>query len=200
MVPVAAASALPVTYTSFKAEVVDNKSVTLKWATANETNNSHFEVERSFGDNAGFRKIGTVAPGGIVNNGSYQYQYNDNGMELKGQKVIFYRLRQVDRDGKANYSEVLAVKITGKNDGSLQVYPNPFADKLELRFSVSVDAQVEIRIVSYAGQVILINRTKVNKGPVQVKVGGLNYLKPGAYIAQLLINGTIIESQKVIKE
>jgi hypothetical protein len=199
LVPVAFAAVLPVKYASFTAEVFENKLVILKWVTASEINNSHFEVERSFGNNSGYVKIGTVAQSDVVNNGKISYQYNDASKELKGKQIIFYRLKQVDLDGKATYSEVLAVKLTGKNDGSLQVFPNPFADNLELRFSVSVNTYAEIRIVSMTGKLILINRTKVNKGPVQVKVKGLGQLNAGAYIAQLVINGSVVETQKIIK-
>ena len=190
---------LPVTYTSFTATVASNNNVELNWTTENEINNSHFEVERSFGNGEGFTSIGSVSKSALLGAGKHAYRYSDDAKELKGRGVIFYRLKQVDVDGKYKYSEVLAVKLQSKNDGSLQVFPNPFADKLELRFSVSVDAMAEIRIVSVTGKVVLINRTRVNKGPVQVKVGGLQQLTPGAYIAQLVIDGTVLESQKVIK-
>lgn len=190
---------LPVTYNSFTASVANNNKVDLNWITANETNNSHFEVERSFGNGAGFASIGSVVKGTALAAGKQDYRYSDEGKNLKGRGVVFYRLKQVDMDGKFTYSEVLAVKLQSKNDGSLQVFPNPFADKLELRFSVSVDAVAEIRITDISGKLILINRTRVNKGPVQVKVGGLQQLQPGAYIAQLVIDGIVVESQKVIK-
>lgn len=190
---------LPVTYTSFTASVANNNKVDLNWITANETNNSHFEVERSFGNGAGFISIGSVAKGTALGAGKQDYRHTDDSKELKGRGVIFYRLKQVDMDGKYTYSEVLAVKLQSNNNGSLQVFPNPFADKLELRFSVSVDAVAEIRITDINGKLILINRTRVNKGPVQVKVGGLQQLQPGAYIAQLVLDGKVMESQKVIK-
>ncbi len=190
---------LPVTYSSFTGTVSGNNNVTLDWATVNEQSNSHFEIERSFGNGSGYKTIGKVAENPTAMGGKRSYRFNDKPEELKGQKVAFYRLKQVDLDGKINYSEVLAVVLKSKNAGTLQVYPNPFADKLELRFSVEVDANVEIRIVDYSGRVILVNRTQVERGLVQVKVGGLQQLKPGAYIAQLIIEGQVVESQKVVK-
>ena len=52
----------------------------------------------------------------------YTYSFEDNGTLAKG--VTYYRLRQVDIDARATYSEIRGVR-TGKGLIVLSVYPNP---------------------------------------------------------------------------
>lgn len=188
---------MPVTYTSFDA-VVNDKSVLLKWVTAQEQNNSHFEVERSF-DNNNFNTAGIVLDGFALNGTAKSYQFKDNSTELQGKTIVYYRLKQVDMDGKATYSKVLAVRLQAKAGVTMQVSPNPFIETLNVRFAATENGSAQIRIMNSFGQTLLSKQSSITKGFNNIQVDGLKELAAGMYIAQLVMNGTVIDNQRVIK-
>jgi hypothetical protein len=59
------------------------------------------------------------------------------------QGINYYRLRQVDFDGKATLSEVVAVKASVKNK-ALAVYPNPANNVLTLSNTEGVDLTAKV--------------------------------------------------------
>jgi len=193
---VANAGPLPVKYLSFDA-VVNNKTVLLKWLTTQEVNNSHFEVERSF-DMSSFNTIGIVLDG-FINGTNKSYQFKDNSNELVGRSVVYYRLKQFDIDGKFTYSKVIAVRLQAKADVVMQVSPNPFSENLNVRFSSAESGAAQIRIVNSTGQTMLSKQALISKGYNNIQVEGLSGLATGMYVAQLIMNGTIIDNQRVIK-
>lgn len=190
-------SPLPVKYLSFDA-VVNDKAVLLKWVTAQEINNSHFEVERSF-DRNNFSSIGLVFDGYAVNGTDKSYQFKDNSTELQYRSIVYYRLKQIDIDGKATISNVLAVRLQAKADAVLQVSPNPFMENLTARFNAVESGIAIIRISNAAGQIILSKQVTISKGYNNIQIEGLNGLATGMYVARLSINGAFIDNQRIIK-
>ncbi len=192
------AAPLPVKYLSFDAVAAD-KSVNLKWITTSEINNSHFELERSF-DRSSFKAIAMMLDGFTDANNNKVYQYRDNSDDIKGRSILYYRLKQVDLDGKFNYSVVLAVRFENKAGEAMQVSPNPFTKDLMVRFNAEVNGASEIRIINMVGQPMLTKKTTVTKGYNNIQVGALDKLTPGMYMAQLIIDGAVIETKKIIKK
>lgn len=188
---------LPVSYLSFDG-VVNDKSVLLKWITAQEMNNSHFEVERSF-DMNNYTTIGMVLDGFAANGTGKSYQFKDNAAELQGKTIVYYRLKQIDIDGKATYSKVLAVRMQAKAGVTMQASPNPFVENLNIRFNATETGIAQIRILNSYGQTLLSKQSPISKGYNNVQVDGLNGLAAGMYIAQLVLNGTVIDNQRVVK-
>ena len=80
---------LPVELINFKAALIENV-ININWITASETNNSHFEIERS-SDGIEFSRIGTIAGHGTtIEVQTYEF------MDIIPQKgVNYYRLKQV---------------------------------------------------------------------------------------------------------
>ncbi len=188
---------LPVTYLSFDA-VVNNNTVLLKWLTAQEINNSHFEVERSFNMND-YNTLGLVLDGFVVNGTDKSYQFKDNSAELQGRSIVYYRLKQIDIDGKATYSKVLAVRLQSKSDMAMQVSPNPFVEQVNLRFTATENGTARIRIMNVTGQTMLNKQSTISTGYNNIQVDGLAGLATGMYVVQLVLNGIVIDNQKLIK-
>ncbi len=120
-----AASTLPVTWLSFTAEKNTSSSVLLKWSTASEINNHHFDVQRS-SDGSSFTTLGSVTAGNnpnIVQSYSYTEFKTINGNN-------FYRLKQVDLDGKFKYSAIVKINMTG---ALWAVFPNPAISKTTIQ-------------------------------------------------------------------
>jgi hypothetical protein len=113
------AAPLPVELISFTAAAQEN-AVRLTWATASEKNSARFEVERS-ADGKTFEKIGTVAAQGNSTR-RIDYEFLDTKTLAKA-TTRYYRLRQVDTDGSAEYSPVRSVQLGSISH--LELYPNP---------------------------------------------------------------------------
>lgn len=193
----AAQTILPVRYSSFDAAVTD-KGVTLKWVTSMETNNDHFEVERSFSSD--FSTIGLVLDAESLVNGNRTYRFKDNSAALQGKTVAYYRLKQVDANGKYTYSNILAVRLQAvSGEVAMQTAPNPFTERLYVRFTAAENGTADIRISSLAGQQVVSKQSIASKGYNNLTVEGLNRLAPGMYVAQVMMNGSVIGTQKIIK-
>ncbi|SDM38906.1 DUF5689 domain-containing protein [Siphonobacter aquaeclarae] len=111
----------PVTWLNVSAEVSATQQVTVRWSTASERNASHFEVQRSK-DARTFESLGTVKAGSTVQTRS-DYSFAD-AAPFDG--VNYYRLKQVDADGKTDYSRVASVEVTG----TYAVSPNPVGSRI----------------------------------------------------------------------
>ncbi len=188
---------LPVKYLSFDAVVNDNK-VLLNWITAEELNHNYFEVERSF-DNDLFSTLGLVLDGFPINGTGKKYQFKDYSTELSGRSFVYYRLKQFDIDGKVTYSKIRVVRLQAKEDLVMQVSPNPFSKDLNIRFSSTESGAAQIRIINSKGQTMLSKQALISKGYNNIQVEGLSGLATGMYVAQLIMNGTVIDNQRVIK-
>ncbi len=120
---------LPVTIVNLKA-YQQNSDVKVDWTSVDETNIDHYEVERA-ADGANFFYLGSVA---ALNNGqqSINYHFTD-GAPFGGDN--YYRIRAVDKDAKAIYSNVARVNISDVKPGII-VYPNPVTGHyINIRFN-----------------------------------------------------------------
>jgi len=116
---------MPVELLYFNAVAHLNSVVKLSWATATETNNSHFIIERS-ANGIDFSPVNTVPAAGNGNSLiTLNYQFTDNS-PLGG--TSYYRLKQVDRNGEYKYYEIVQVTLSKK--ASINTYPNPVSSEL----------------------------------------------------------------------
>lgn len=164
---------IPVELVYFNA-ALNNSSVTLSWKTASETNNKGFEVQRNL--NGLWENLTFIRGGGTTSTGQ-SYSYTDNLDNLTHQTVIQYRLRQVDFDGKENYSNIIEVDfVSGVRSFELkQNYPNPFysdggplrSSKSETRFEfvVPVQSRVSLKLFDLlGGEIDIINNEIKDRG------------------------------------
>jgi hypothetical protein len=143
---------LPVSLLYFTATPVDDVHALLSWATASESDNAYFEVERS-ADALHWISIGRT-PGAGTSSEEHDYTMADIS-PLSG--ANYYRLRQVNIDGSFIYSDIQEVAF-GEGDGatSLVVHPNPKtqSDVLHITLGGSTDLMTHISLSSTVGQVV----------------------------------------------
>ncbi|MGN6492275.1 MAG: T9SS type A sorting domain-containing protein [Agriterribacter sp.] len=120
--------ALPVSLTQFTVTRQSTAAI-LKWSTASESNNWGFEIEHST-DGSNWNAIAfqpSKAKGGnSVQN--FEYNYTDHN-PVNG--TNFYRLKQMDYDGRFEYSPVRLIKFNDNTD--IMIYPNPAQDQITIR-------------------------------------------------------------------
>lgn len=97
-------SVLPIELIYFKSDKSNCKQNILSWETATETNNDHFEIERS-SDAINFKIIKQI-PGAINSFETKKYTYVDSNPESD---INYYRLKQVDLDGNYKYTNIIDV-------------------------------------------------------------------------------------------
>ncbi|WBA42295.1 cadherin-like domain-containing protein [Hymenobacter canadensis] len=176
---------LPVTLVSFQAKVVRAVDVQLNWRTASELNNSHFEVQRST-DSRVFEQVARVNGQGTTASAS-SYSYTDAGAGKQGTKLLYYRLRQVDRDGTEAYSPVQTVRFEGKAEpAGISLYPNPATptQATQLDLSLLPAGTYEVRVLDNVGRAVLtLTMTGGDIKPLE-----LHNAAKGTYI--VLVRGT----------
>ncbi|MFZ4620916.1 MAG: hypothetical protein ACOYNS_10170, partial [Bacteroidota bacterium] len=153
-------AALPVELVSFTA-VSNGGNSELKWKTATERNNYGFEIEKQFSNytitrsqNSLWEKAGFVEGHGTTN-APKEYSFIDR--TLNGGKYL-YRLKQIDRDGKFEYSQQVEVTVTGapKEFVLEQNYPNPFNPSTSIRYQLSVNGLTSLIIYDALGREIAV--------------------------------------------
>jgi hypothetical protein len=144
---------LPVTWLKFNATLVNsNKDVLLTWSTATEINNSHFEVERSF-DAQNFTKIGIVSSKSVGGHSSSILNYDiiDNNVSKLNVNTLYYRVKQVDFDGKFEYTPIRVIQL--KEINVLNIYPSPATEELTVTFNSDYFTQnVVIKVTDMTGR------------------------------------------------
>ena len=179
-------SSLPVTFLGFSGEV-NGKENLLQWATATEQNNTGFEIQRS-NDGYNFTKIGFNATKANAGNSSMQlsYQYADLNF-LAG--TNYYRLKQIDKDGKSAYSNIVVLKdVNALPPGSITAYPNPAGSILNVKIASSFNNNnIALLITGLNGKLMLRKTTTVGKGETIIPVS-IAQLPAGSYLLRI-ING-----------
>ncbi|HEY6978326.1 MAG TPA: T9SS type A sorting domain-containing protein [Chitinophagaceae bacterium] len=162
---------LPVNIISFTA-ALKNKIVLLNWQTANEQNNAFFAIERSNNSNNNFKEVGRVN-GKANSNQTQQYTFEDFN-PLNGGN--YYRLRQVDKDGKATYSKVVFIDLSKRI--AIKLYPNPARDILMLE-GLNANSMTKISIISVQGSAFAKTTTSTSTYTWNIKQlpAGTYYVK-----------------------
>ncbi|HEY8400440.1 MAG TPA: glycosyl hydrolase [Cytophagaceae bacterium] len=175
---------LPVQWLSFEAIKQGNNAL-LNWKTASEKFNSHFIIQRS-DDGKDFEDIGTVQGNGTRNEVSV-YSFTDYNPV---QGINYYRLKQVDQDGKFVYSTIKTV-LFGSN---FIIYPNPASNHLYIKTFGEESIQVyNYTMLNSAGQEVLKDKFQNNTNRLD-----LSNLSSGLYLLMIKNdNGESIKIEKV---
>lgn len=176
---------LPVTWLGFDASK-ENRNALLQWRTVNEFNCRNYEIERSK-DGTRFGKIGAVLC--YNNSGSNNYSFKDLD---PGTGKWFYRIKQVDLDGKFSYS--VARSVSFGNQAQLILYPNPAKDVLNMEWRSS-SVRLQVTIFDATGKLVL-NRSILNNSPMQLDIAAL----PAGLYHIVLSDDKVSAKQNFIKK
>ena len=165
----------PVKLSSFSA-VRSKQVISLNWSTEFEIDAKEFIVERAEGTE--FRSVGTISINGNSST-KKSYSFNDKN-ENAGN--TYYRLKNVDLDGKFTYSQIRIVKGYGVAD-DVTVFPNPARSNSRISL-VGVAANSSIQLLDFSGKVLRnINSTTINSLD-------LSGVKNGTYLIRIVDKST----------
>ncbi|MBX2873105.1 MAG: T9SS type A sorting domain-containing protein, partial [Saprospiraceae bacterium] len=175
---------LPVEFISFQAKA-DRNRVHLAWATATESNNSHFEVQHSL-NGKDFKKIKEIKGAGttqVRQDYSYEYRQAVGGLN-------YYRLKQIDYDGQFEYSEVISVDVQAPK-AQYTLFPNPVQNNFVIQTATG-EVPTGIRLLNQLGQEI---RLDGNTEQVFLPSG----IKKGLYVLQFELDGQAFSEKLLIQ-
>ena len=155
------ATPLPIELTSFTAKNSD-ENITLYWNTASETNNNYFLVEHSL-DGVNFKKIGKVQGAGestISQNYKFTHLQPNKGLN-------YYRIKQVDFDGKYSTSNIIFTKF--KKKGKFNLYPTLAVSKINITLPEEGQNFV-YTILNYTGQVVQKGKIENNTFTKEINI------------------------------
>jgi uncharacterized delta-60 repeat protein len=177
---------LPVNFISFTATKQSN-SVLLNWQTENEINNHYFSVEKS-SDGNNFSTIGKV--NSLGNSAKKQQYVFTDASPFNGEN--YYRLKQVDEDGKFTYSNITRVDFIVPE--TFKLYPNPAKAIIRID-GFDPSSLSSISVIDNSGKTIL--QTKVSGISYQINVRNLS---AGNYYLQIFSGNKKITTLKFVKE
>lgn len=189
------AGALPVSLIYFNTSLQQNKKVNITWGTSMEINCKYFDVERSIDGNL-FTTIATL-PGNGTTSLVHNYTITDE-ITAVASPVIYYRLKQVDLDGKKNYSQINAVRLK-KENRQLIVSPNPFTGYVNINVEWNRNELVKVKVLNASGKEVVIKNIQLINGSNYIRLDDLVKLQAGNYFIEIASAEEKI-SQNIIKQ
>ena len=177
---------LPVELVRFIANPQDNQTTRLDWQTATEINNEGFEVQRST-DGNDWETLGFVNGEG-TSAFLQNYSYTDRA---PNQGINYYRLKQMDFDGKFEYSAIASVLFESQN-GDIAIYPNPVQNEVILTATEKVNA---VLIYNTLGQLVKQIASEAKDLTISMED-----LSDGMYSVQVVQGDGTVLTKQVLKE
>jgi hypothetical protein len=185
---------LPVTLTSFSAQLNSATKVGLNWSTTSEVNASHFTIQRST-DAVNFQDVAMVVTQEGNSAALRNYSYPDNISSVNAD-IIYYRLKMVDMDGTFSYSSVEVIRVEKEESNKVITYPNPATS--ELRVTIPDSWQNKAVIYSIYNMNGSLVKAKINSNAGQTETLNVSDLSVGTYVVKTA-SGENVSTQKFIK-
>ena len=185
------ASVLPVRLSSYRAYPLGESDISISWTTSFENNNRYFILERS-ADAQSFSTLDTIP--GFNQPSGHAYSYTDKSA-FPG--TDYYRLSQVDMDGRRDYFSILSVNLT-EMPNTFRVNPNPAKNTLQLEFSHPEMGSLKLVLSDALGRIVK-NWNFQKQDRIWRQSIDISTLPQGAYTLQLL-GGSMNEIRRFIKE
>lgn len=187
---------LPLTIEQFAGKKINDKNI-LSWQTIDEINNYGFEIQRSHDGNYFSSIANVLAKENNDLNTKHHYEFID-AQPLIGNN--FYRLKQINKDGRTQYSSIVLIKDNLANTPYItNVYPNPIKDLFYTQIFLPKKDNISVSIYDITGRVVLLNTFSFTEGNVIATIN-IAHLHKGIYTLKAIDSkGTVIGTQKLIK-
>lgn len=183
---------LPVKLIQFTVQPSPFNSVNIEWCTATETNNDYFEIQKSI--NGVDWETVTKIQGAGFSSTIKCYQYTDNLSDFN--PILYYRLNQVDFDGKFEYFDTHTIRFENEDVQSITISPNPSNEKLELS-GIKKSADIKLSIYNNQGTDVTAQVKTLRKNTELILIDIVE-LKSGLYTL-ICTSGNFKTSVKFVK-
>ena len=181
-------NALPIELINFTATLNEQKN-NLDWATASESNNDYFEVEKST-NGTDFEFLDKVKSKSA--NGTSRYVLNYSTIdENPFNGYNYYRLKQVNFDGTFEYSKIVVINnsnnITNTEDEKVELLSSNDNPSLRITTPNSWESSTyDLSIFNQNGQLLKqFESFNLDGGSSELKPLDMGYIEPGLYVAVL---------------
>ncbi len=191
-------SPLPISLVNFTGEKKNNKN-NLKWSTSMEQNNVGFELQYS-ADGINFEKLSFIDSKALNGNSSSVLTYTFSDAANYNSNA-YYRLKQIDKDGRSFISNVVFLKGDKSNKISLgSIFPNPAHNTLNVTIASPLNDKINVEIRDIAGKLVFRQPSTVVNGnnKLALEVAAL----PGGsyFIKAISSNGEQSPVSKFVKQ
>lgn len=196
--PTCPMGSLPVDLISFVATGNEAGEVELSWATASELNNDYFVLQRNSSPSVinELADLATIQGAGTTMEPT-TYRFIDAN---PGTGINYYRLKQVDYDGKTEYTGWLEVDVERTAVG-MRAYPSPVrkGDKIYISFGADGVKQATLHLVKTDGSQ-QVDQQIGNLGESNLAAISTDTLTPGLYVLQLNVGNRVLSQRVVVVE
>lgn len=168
-------------------------SVEVDWSTASEINSAYFILEKSI-DGLKYDSITAIEAAGNSNSVK-NYSFNDTQIN---DVVVYYRFKQVDFDGKFEYSDVIALHCLETDPFSYLIYPNPVGNMLTISFTTNQSMNISYIIYDSKGAKVLNNNLSLINGVSKFYIN-TSGLAESVYMIQIYNTNSKLFASKFIK-
>jgi hypothetical protein len=188
---------LPVTLVSFAAKRIGTNAE-ITWETVSEQNNRGYEVQVST-DGRTFRTLAFIASQDANSTRLLRYRYLDTEANKGG--VRYYRLRQIDVDGKENFygPKVLSFSGAATADARMEAYPNPFQNEMRLTVQSAGAGIGQLQLLDLTGRVVLERSAELTSGTNDLELRDLSGVPNGTYLLRVVTPAGKPQTQRIIK-
>jgi Secretion system C-terminal sorting domain len=173
-------SVLPLNWLDFYGNINSEKKTTLYFKVI-ESNVANFEIQKS-SDAISFELIDIVKS---IANGENIYNYTNMNVL---NDVAYYRIKQIDLDGRFSYSKV--IKISSKTPNKLSIFPNPISDFCTLEVDNEL---INTEAILFDSKGVMVQTVKIVQKKSKIN---LHTLKKGFYVLKT-INGGVVKIVKI---
>lgn len=166
----------------------------INWSVAKGHTDHHYELQRS-NNGKDFTTIATINRSA---NGNTSYQYTDERINNLLATILYYRIKQVDINGKINYSDIRSLKLDIKIN-QITIFPNPVKEgfNISIPFANSSNALVKLNLVGANGQMIRSKELNaIQATNYYFSISDLN-LTAGNYYLQIMVMDKLLETKKI---
>jgi len=188
---------LPVTLVSFTATATAQGTALLRWATAVESNNRGFGIERQLGLDENWQSVGFVAAGATTGSA---YEHTDKSLaNAPASSKAYYRLRQEDLDGKVTYSPVAVISRSAALAATeLTLSPVPLTNgNLSVGLAEAGQAGILVAVTNTQGKRVF-NFTSQASTDAALSLPVAN-LAAGVYIVTVQVPGQAVRHARFVK-
>lgn len=185
--------ALPIELMAFTGKRIDN-TIELYWRTATEQNNHFMEVQRSK-DGKTFEPLAQIPSKAekFYSATPLDYRFTDD-WPMSG--VNYYRLRQVDLDGKEEFHKVIAILFKEEKSLGITVFPTLVKHQLNIALSEEADTDGKLYISDFSGRIVM--QRSFERG-MQQETLYVEYLQNGHYSIVIRTNRKV-ETARFVKQ